>query len=47
MNIDLKIILLDQQNNFVGILKIMSSAKNVDILALTNLSVLNILIQRN
>jgi len=39
LNIDLKIIMLDQQNNFVETLKIMSSAaKNVNILA-TNLSV--------
>jgi len=39
---DLKIILSDHQNNFVGTLKIMSNAaKNFDILA-TNLSVLYI-----
>jgi len=38
---DLKIILLDYQNNFVGILKIMSNAaKTFDILA-TSLSVLH------
>jgi len=41
LNTDLKIILLDNQNNFVGTLKIMSSAaKNVDILT-TNLNVLH------
>jgi len=40
-NIDLKIILLDHQNNFVGTSKIMSdAAKNCDILA-TSLSVLH------
>jgi len=40
-NIDMKIILLDNQNNFVGTLKIMSNvANNFDILA-TNLSVLH------
>jgi len=40
LDIDLKIILLDYQNNFVGILKIMSNAvKNFDILT-TSLSVL-------
>jgi len=40
LDIDKKIILLDHQNNFVGILKIMSNAaKNVDILA-TSLSIL-------
>jgi len=40
LDTDLKIILLDQQNNFVGILKLMSNAaKNFDILA-TSLSVL-------
>jgi len=37
---DMKIILLGQQNNFVGTLKIMSNAaKNVDVLA-TSLSIL-------
>jgi len=41
LDTDLKIILLDHQNNFVGALKIMSiAAKNFDILA-TNLSVLD------
>jgi len=41
LNTDLKIILLDQQNNFVGILKIVSNAaKNFDILAIS-LSVLH------
>jgi len=41
LDTDLKIILLDQQNNFAGILKIMSNAaKNFDILA-TSLSVHN------
>jgi len=41
LNTDLKIILLDHQNNFVGTLKIMSNAaKNVDILAIS-LSVLH------
>jgi len=40
LNTDLKIILLDQQNNFVGILKILSNAaNNFDILAIS-LSVL-------
>jgi len=39
--LDLKIILLDHQNNFAGILKIMSNAaKNFGILA-TNLNVLH------
>jgi len=34
LDTDLKIILLDHQNNFIGILKIMSNvAKNFDILA--------------
>jgi len=34
LDTDLKIILLDQQNNFIGILKIMSNAaKNFNILA--------------
>jgi len=34
LNTDLKIILLDYQNNFVGTLKIMSNAaKNFDIMA--------------
>jgi len=37
---DLKIILLDHQNNFVGILKMSNAAKNFDISA-TNLSVLH------
>jgi len=41
LDIDQKIILLDHQNNFVGILKIMSNAaKNFDIRA-TSLSVLH------
>jgi len=41
LDIDLKIILLDHQNNFVGTLKIMSNAaKNLDILAIS-LSVLH------
>jgi len=41
LDTDLKIILLSHQNNFVGILKIMSNAtKNVDILA-AGLSVLH------
>jgi len=41
LNIDLKIILLGHQNNFVETLKIMSNvAKNFDILA-TSLSVLH------
>jgi len=41
LDTDLKIILLDHQNNFVEILKIMSNAaKNFDILA-TSLSVLH------
>jgi len=41
LNIDQKIILLDHQNNFAGILKIMSNAaKNFDILAIS-LSVLH------
>jgi len=41
LDTDLKIILLDHQNNFVGTLKIMSnSVKNFDILA-TSLSVLH------
>jgi len=41
LNTDLEIILLDHQNNFIGILKIMSNAaKNVNILA-TSLSVLH------
>jgi len=40
LDTDLKIILLDHQNNFVDILKIMSdAAKNFDIVA-TSLSVL-------
>jgi len=40
LDTDLKIILLDHQNNFVGTLKVMSNAaKNFDILA-TSLSVL-------
>jgi len=40
LDTDLKIILLDHQNNFVGILKIMiNAAKNLDILA-TSLNVL-------
>jgi len=40
LDTDLKIILLDYQNNFVGILKIMNNAaRNFDILA-TNLNVL-------
>jgi len=35
LNTDLKIILLDHQNNFVGILKIFSNAaKNFDTLAI-------------
>jgi len=48
MDIDLKIILLEHQNNFIETLKIMSnSAKNLDILAIS-LSVLhNYLIQQN
>jgi len=34
-SVDLKIILLDHQNNFVGVLKIIRNAvKNLDILAL-------------
>jgi len=41
LDTDLKIILLDHQNNFVGILKIMSDANNFDILA-TNLKVLQL-----
>jgi len=41
LDTDLKIILLDHQNNFVGTLKIMSNArKNFDILA-TSLSILH------
>jgi len=37
LDIDLKIILLDHQNNCVGILKIMSNAaKNFDILAISS-----------
>jgi len=41
LDTDLKIILLDHQNNFIGTLKIMSnSVKNFDILA-TSLSVLH------
>jgi len=40
LDTDLKIILLDLQNNFVGILKISSAAKNFDILA-TSLIVLH------
>jgi len=41
LDIDLKLILMDHQNNFVGILKLISNvAKNVDILA-TSLSVLH------
>jgi len=40
LDTDLKIILLDHQNNFVETLKIMSNAKNFDILA-TNLNVLH------
>jgi len=41
LNTDLKIILLDCQNNFVGTLKIMSNAaKNFDVLA-TSLSVVH------
>jgi len=36
LDIDLKIILLDRRNNFVGILKIMSNAKNFNILASSN-----------
>jgi len=44
LDTDLKIILLDHQNNFVGTLKIMSNAaKNFDILA-TSLSVLIIIL---
>jgi len=45
---ELKIILLDHKNNFVGILKIMSkAAQNFDILA-TNLSILhNYFVQQN
>jgi len=39
LNTDLKVILLDYQNNFVGTLKISNVAKNLDILA-TSLSVL-------
>jgi len=36
LDTDLKIILLDHQNNFVGILKIMSNAaKNFNILAIS------------
>jgi len=47
-DIDSKIILLDHQNNFVGILKLMSeAAKNFDILP-TNLSILhNLIVQQN
>jgi len=41
LDTDLKIILLDHQNNFVGTLKIMSDANNFDILA-TNLKVLQL-----
>jgi len=37
--LDPKIILLDHQNNFIGILKIMNVAKDVDILA-TSLNIL-------
>jgi len=40
LNTDLKIILLDHQNNFVGTLKMSNAAKNVYILA-TGLSVLH------
>jgi len=41
LDTDLKIILLDHQNNFVGTLKIMNNAaNNFDILA-TNLSILH------
>jgi len=40
LDTDLKIILLDHQNDFVGTLKTMSNAKNVDILAIS-LSVLH------
>jgi len=40
LDTDLKIILLDHQNNFAGTLKIMRAAKNFNILA-TGLSVLN------
>jgi len=41
LDTDLKIILLDHQNNFVGILKIMSdAAKNFDILT-TSLNILH------
>jgi len=44
LDIDLKIILLDHQNNFVKILKTMSNAaKNFDILV-TSLSVLHIIL---
>jgi len=42
LDIDLKIILLDHQNNFVGTLKIMSNAvKNFDVLASSSVSVLH------
>jgi len=40
-NIDLKIILLDNQNNFVSILKIMSNVANNFYILTTNLSVLH------
>jgi len=49
LNTDLKVILSDQQNNFIGISKLTSNAaKNFDILA-TSLSVLHsiLIVQQN
>jgi len=47
LDTDLKIILLGYQNNFVGILKIMSNAKNFDILRVEAFYIIILIGQQN